>query len=108
MLGQITTYIPTSSASPTAQASSARRWSYRVLVSTLRSMVDPHSVVGHERLLQIGLGAFEVDQGVPSDPFDQRVESGLRGAAAQRPVPDHDIPDAGQIPEFGFGHRLRE
>src|SRR5881392_3829685 len=76
-LGQMATYIATSSVRLTAQASRLRRWSYRVFDATLRSMLGLRRVIGQERLLQLCLRAFQVEHPVPGQLLDQRVEGRL-------------------------------
>ena len=93
-LGQIATYIATSSARLRLQAMSARRWSCRVLTpdATQHGRASG-SVVGQEGLLQLGLRALEVGDVMSGDFLQQRVQRGLRRGAGQDLPGDLQITD---------------
>src|SRR5665647_465874 len=99
-LGQTATYIATSSTRATDQPSRPRRWSYRVLVKMLRSIIVPRPVVAEEGFLQRGRRACEVLHRPCADLLEQGVERLLRGAAGQHPSGDGQVPDAGDAGEI--------
>src|SRR5450756_2075020 len=81
-----------------------------VLRSTLRSMVavPAFPVVGEERLLELGLEALEVDDLMLADPFQEKVEGRLGGAARHGVVADAEVNQVGQVGELLERYRLAE
>src|SRR6476661_7158207 len=121
-VGHTAAYMATSRTRDRDHASRLRPWSRSVFARTLasisasrpcrdhgvRAAVAVNAVVAQERVLQRGLGAFEVVHLPGTDPLQQGVQRRLRGAAAERAPVDQHIPQAGDSGEVGGGHILGE
>src|SRR6476660_9548163 len=120
--GQTAAYMATTRARETAQATSSLPWSRSVFSRTLASTVPHrsgrafrwagrsaavrplHPVIAQERLLQRGLGTFEILHLPGADPFQQGVQGRLRGVAAQGPAVHQHVPYPGDAGELRHGY----